>query len=197
MKQSSQIQAFETSLELLQLDYIDLYLIHWPVTGKNIESWQLLEELCKSGRVRAIGVSNFMEKHLDALLCNAKIAPAVDQIELHPHFSKQQLVAHCEKLGIACEAWSPLGGTGSKLLEDPVLNKIAKKYSKSPAQVTLRWELQRGIITIPKSIHQERIKTNANVFDFELSATDMKAINDLDKNPQPIGRGWNPADIDF
>ena len=100
-------------------------------------------------------------------------------------------------MGIACEAWSPLGGTGSKLLEDPVLNEIAKKYSKSPAQVTLRWELQRGIITIPKSIHQERIKANANVFDFELSATDMKAINDMDKNPQPIGRGWNPAEIDF
>ena len=197
MKQGFQIQAFETSLELLQLDYIDLYLIHWPVTGKNIESWQLLEELCKSGRVQAIGVSNFMEKHLDALLRNAKIAPAIDQIELHPHFSKQQLVAHCEKLGIACEAWSPLGGTGSKLLEDPVLNMIAKKYSKSSAQVTLRWELQRGIITIPKSIHQEWIKANANVFDFELSATDMKSINDLDKNPQPIGRGWNPADIDF
>ena len=137
-------------------------------------------------------------KNISTLYCsNAKIAPAVDQIELHPHFSKQQLVAHCEKLGIACEAWSPLGGTGSKLLEDPVLNKIGKKYSKSAAQVTLRWELQRGIITIPKSTHQERIKANATIYNFNLSASDMKAINDLDKNPQPIGRGWNPADIDF
>ena len=138
-----------------------------------------------------------MEKQLDALLLDAKIKPSVDQVELHPHYSKQQLVAHCAELGIACEAWSPLGGTGSKLLEDPVLNNIAKKHGKTAVQVMLRWELQRGIITIPKSTHQERIKANTNLYDFELSAADMQAINDLDTIPQPAGMGWDPYAIEY
>jgi methylglyoxal/glyoxal reductase len=197
MRQGTQMQAFERSLNLLQMDYLDLYLIHWPVTGKNRETWKIMEELYKSGRVRAIGVSNFMEKNLDALMQDAKIKPAVDQVELHPNYSKQQLAAHCEKLGIACEAWSPLGGTGSKLLEDPVLTVIAAKHGKSAAQVALRWELQRGIITIPKSTHQERIKSNTNLYDFELSPAEIKAINDLDATPKPTGMGWDPYAIEY
>ncbi len=197
IRQGIEMETFEKSLNLLQTDYIDLYLIHWPVTGKNRQAWKVLEEIYKSGRARAIGVSNFMEKQLDALLLDAKIKPAVDQVELHPHYSKQQLATHCEELGIACEAWSPLGGTGSKMLEDPVLNNIAKKHGKTAAQVTLRWELQRGIITIPKSTHQERIKANTNLYDFELSAADMQAINDLDTIPQPAGMGWDPYAIEY
>ena len=142
-------------------------------------------------------MSNFMEKNLDALMQDAKIKPAVDQVELHPNYSKQQLAAHCEKLGIACEAWSPLGGTGSKLLEDPVLTVIAAKHGKSAAQVALRWELQRGIITIPKSTHQERIKANTNLYDFELSPAEIKAVNDMDATPQPTGMGWDPYSIEY
>ena len=197
MRQSTQMKGFERSLSLLQVDYVDLYLIHWPVTGKNRETWKIMEEIYKSGRARAIGVSNFVEFHLEKLLQDAKIVPAVDQIELHPYFSQQPLVAYCEKLGIAGEAWSPLGGTGGNLLNDPVLKKIAEKYKKSTAQVVLRWELQSGIITIPKSTHQARIKANTELYDFELSIDDMKTINDLDQIPRPLGMGWDPNKIAF
>ena len=197
MRQSTQMKGFERSLSLLQVDYVDLYLIHWPVTGKNRETWKIMEEIYKSGRARAIGVSNFVEFHLEKLLQDAKIVPAVDQIELHPYFSQQPLVAYCEKLGIAGEAWSPLGGTGGNLLNDPVLKKIAEKYKKSTAQVVLRWELQSGIITIPKSTHQARIKANTELYDFELSAADIKTINDMDKAPKPLGMGWDPNKIAF
>jgi diketogulonate reductase-like aldo/keto reductase len=195
MRQGTQIKAFEKSLRLLQFDYVDLYLIHWPVAGKTRESWKVLEEIYKSGRTRAIGVSNFTEHHLDELLSDAKIIPAVNQIECHPRLSQQPLAAYCEKLGIAFEAWSPLGGTGGDLLNDPVLKKIAGKYAKSVAQVVLRWDLQRDIITIPKSTHKARIIANADVYEFELSADEMKAINDLDRSPQRVGP--DPNRIDF
>jgi methylglyoxal/glyoxal reductase len=195
MGPGEQIKGFETSLNILQLDYLDLYLIHWPVPGKTLASWKVLEEIYQSGRVRAIGVCNFAEHHFDALLRDAKIVPVLNQIELHPHLSLQPLVAYCEKIGVACEAWSPLGGTGGNLLDDPVLKTIAGKYRKSVAQVVLRWDLQRGIIAIPKSTHQARIKENANLYDFELSAVDMKVINDLDQNPQRISR--DPKNIIF
>ena len=197
MRQGTQVKGFERSLGLLQLDYVDLYLIHWPVTGKNRETWKIMEEIYKSGRARAIGVSNFVAFHLDKLLEDAKIVPAVNQIELHPRFSQQPLAAYCEKLGIVVEAWSPLGGTGGNLLDDPVLKKIAEKYKKATAQVVLRWELQNGIITIPKSTHQARIKANTELYDFELSTVDMKTINDLDKAPKPLGMGWDPNKIAF
>ena len=195
MLRGTQMKAFEKSLKLLQMDYVDLYLIHWPVAGKSMESWKVLEEIYKSGKARAIGVSNFMEKHIDALLQEAKIAPAVNQVECHPHLSQQPLVDYCQKQGIAFEAWSPLGGTGGNLLDDPVLKKIADKHGKSAAQVTLRWELQRGLITIPKSIHQARIIANTEIYGFELSEDEMKAINTLDKNPQRTGP--DPNNMDF
>ncbi len=191
MLPGAQMKAFEKSLNLLQLDYIDLYLIHWPVAGKTLEAWKGLEEIYKSGRARAIGVCNFTERHFFELFRNVKIKPAVNQIELHPYLSLQPLVAYCEKQGIACEAWSPLGGDGGKLLDDPVLKKIAGKYGKSVAQVILRWDLQKGIVTIPKSIHQARIVANANLYDFEISANDMKAIDDLDRDPRRFGRDPN------
>ena len=193
--QGTQMKAFEQSLKDLQMDYVDLYLIHWPVAGKSRETWKILEEIYKSGRARAIGVSNFMEHQLDKLLQDAKIVPAVDQVECHPHLSQQSLLTYCEKAGIAFEAWSPLGGTGGKLLDDPVLKKIAGKYGKSTAQVILRWDLQRGMITIPKSIHQKRIIANADLYNFELSADDIKVINELDKNPQRSGP--DPAPMGF
>ena len=195
MLPEKQIKGFEKSLKLLQLDYVDLYLIHWPVPGKTLNSWKALEEIYKSGRARAIGVSNFSERHFVELLRDAKVVPAVNQIELHPHLSQQPLVAYCKKLGIACEAWSPLGGTDGTLLDDPVLKKIAEKYSKSVAQVILRWDLQSGIITIPKSVHQARIIANTDLYKFELSPDEIKAINDLDRHPQRRGR--DPKDIDF
>ncbi len=191
MLPGAQMKAFEKSLGLLQLDYIDLYLIHWPVAGKTLEAWKGLEEIYKSGRARAIGVCNFTEQHFIELLRNAKIKPAVNQIELHPHLSQQALIKYCETQGIACEAWSPLGGDGGKLLDDPVLKKIAEKHGKSVAQVILRWNLQNGIITIPKSIHQIRIVDNANLYNFELTANDMKTINDLDQEPRRFGRDPN------
>ena len=195
MDPGMQMKGFEKSLKDLQLDYVDLYLIHWPMPGKTKDCWKALEEIYKSGRAKAIGVSNFAERHFVELLRFAKIIPAVDQIELHPHLSQQPLVEYCQKLGVAVEAWSPLGGTGGTLLDDPVLQKIAQKHSKSVAQVVLRWDLQRGIITIPKSTHQARIISNADLYKFELSADDMKAINDLDQIPQRRAR--DPKDIEF
>jgi diketogulonate reductase-like aldo/keto reductase len=195
MLQGTQMKAFEKSLKLLQMDYVDLYLIHWPVAEKSMESWKVLEEIYKSGKARAIGVSNFMEKHLDALLQEAKIVPAVNQVECHPHLAQQPLADYCQKQGIAFEAWSPLGGTGGNLLDDPTLKKIADKHGKSTAKVTLHWELQRGLITIPKSIHQARIIANTDIYEFELSPDEMKAINTLDKNPQRTGP--DPNNIDF
>ena len=191
MLQGAQMKAFEKSLNLLRLDYIDLYLIHWPVAGKTLEAWKGLEEIYKTGRARAIGVCNFTERHFVELLRNAKIKPAVNQIELHPYLSQPALVTYCETVGISCEAWSPLGGDGGKLLDDPVLKGIAGKYGKSVVQVILRWNLQNGIITIPKSIHQARIIGNANIYDFELMADDMKTIKDLDQDSKRFGRDPN------
>jgi diketogulonate reductase-like aldo/keto reductase len=191
MLQGAQMKAFEQSLNLLQVDYIDLYLIHWPVAGKTMEAWKGMEEIYKSRRARAIGVCNFTQRHFVELFRNAKIKPAVNQIELHPHLSQQALVEYCETAGIACEAWSPLGGDGGKLLDDPALKQIAGKYGKSVAQVILRWNLQKGIITIPKSIHQARIIDNANIYDFELMSDDMKTIEDLDQDPKRFGRDPN------
>ena len=197
MLQGTQMKAFEKSLKLLQLNYVDLYLIHWPVPGKTLESWKVLEDIFKSGRARAIGVSNFVQCHLDFLLQNAKVVPAVNQIQCHPYFTQQPLVAYCEKLGIACEAWSPLGGTGGNLLDDPVLKKIAEKHAKSVAQIVLRWDLQRGTITIPKSTHQKRIIANTDLYTFKLSKDDMKAINERNQDTRPYPIGWDPDHIDF
>lgn len=194
MRKGRQMEAFENSLKLLKTDYVDLYLIHWPVAGKYKESWKVLEELYKAGRVHAIGVSNFHKHHLDDLLADAKVLPAVNQVECHPLLSQEPLRAYCDKLNIAFEAWSPLGGGGGNLVNDGRLQKIGAKYNKSAAQVILRWDLQCGIITIPKSVHKDRIAANRDIYDFELTQDDMAAINAMNENKR---HGADPENFNF
>ncbi|MFB1049747.1 aldo/keto reductase [Paraliobacillus sp. JSM ZJ581] len=178
----STLQAFEATLNRLGLDYLDLYLIHWPVPAqaKFKETWKAMEKLYKEGKIKAIGVSNFKEHHLDELIKAAEIVPMVNQVEFHPHLSQKPLRNYCEKHHIQMEAWAPL--KRGEILDDPVLTKIADKYGKTAAQVILRWDLQSGVITIPKSVKEERIVANANIFDFYLSDEDMDAINMLNKD---------------
>ena len=184
--------AFEESLAALGLEYIDLYLIHWPVPAqdKYIETWQAFEKLYNDGKIKAIGVSNFMPEHLDKLLSECDIVPAVDQIEIHPDFQQRITREYCAEKGIAVESWSPIGGSGGTLLDDPDLTDIAEKHDKSPAQVAIRWHIQSGLIVIPKSVHEERIRENIDVFDFELSPEDMAILGKLDgpnrHGPDPV-----------
>ena len=183
--------AFENSLSKLELEYIDLYLIHWPMPDKNLyeETWRAFEELYDTGKVRAIGVSNFMPEHLDTLLASARITPALNQVEIHPDFQQEPLRSYCKEKGIVVESWSPLGGNGSSLLEEQLIIDIADAHGKSPAQVVLRWHIQSGLVTIPKSVHAERIHANIDIFDFELTQTDMEEIGLLDGNNR---RGADP-----
>lgn len=174
-------RAFEATLKRLQLDYLDMYLIHWPSAGY-VEKWRALEDLYEAGLIKAIGVSNFEKPHLDKLLATAKVVPAVDQIETHPYFQQAELHDLLAKLDIRHEAWGPLGQGKSDVLTNPLLVQIAKAHHKSVAQVILRWHLQRGIIVIPKSVHAERIQQNMAVFDFDLTPAEMSVIATLDKN---------------
>ncbi len=153
------LAAFESSLQKLEIDYLDLYLIHWPVPskGKYKETWKALEKLYKDGKVRAIGVSNFKEHHLDDLIKDAEIKPMVNQVEFHPHFAQKELRAYCREHGIQLEAWSPL--KQGELLDNPALIQIAEKYGKSTAQVIIRWDLQNEVVSIPKSKKEHRIIT--------------------------------------
>lgn len=173
----STLQAFETSLKKLDLDYLDLYLIHWPGKDKYKDTWKALEKLYNDGRVRAIGVSNFQIHHLKDLLSEATIKPMVNQVEYHPHLTQKELQQFCQQEGIQLEAWSPL--KRGQLLNDPTINEIANKHKKTPAQVILRWDLQNKVVTIPKSIKVERIIENADVFDFELTIEEMEKIDGL------------------
>ncbi|GGF93211.1 putative oxidoreductase YtbE [Paenibacillus albidus] len=188
----STLAAYETSLAKLGLEYLDLYLIHWPKAGKYNEAWRAMETLYKEGRVKAIGVSNFQIHHLEDVMNGGEIKPMVNQVELHPHLIQQDLLDFCQEQGIQLEAWSPL--MQGQLLEHPVLQNIAAKHSKSVAQVILRWDLQRGIVTIPKSTKEHRIIENASVFDFELSAEDVALINGLNQNKRI---GPDPDNFDF
>jgi diketogulonate reductase-like aldo/keto reductase len=180
MRQGKQREAFEKSLELLGTDYVDLYLIHWPVKDVYNESWRIMEELYKQGRARAIGVSNFQRYHLDDLLSNAEVVPAVNQIECHPYLTQQPLLDYCSDKGIAIQAWSPL--SRGLLFSDPTIVSLAEKYGKTAAQLIIRWHLQRDTIVFPKSIHKDRIIENANVFDFEICFEDMAAITALNQD---------------
>lgn len=191
----SAFKAFDTSLNKLGLDYLDLYLIHWPGQNKTYkETWKALEKLYKDGCVRAIGVSNFHTHHLQDLMSEAEIKPMVNQVEYHPHLAQKELHDFCQKEGIQLEAWSPL--KQGQLLSDSTITKISEKYQKSPAQVILRWDLQNKVVTIPKSIKENRIIENANIFDFELSEEDMEQINGLNKNER-VGSNPDVMNVGF
>ena len=194
------LKAFNKTLEDLQLDYLDLYLIHWPIAKAsknnwqeaNSESWRALEELYKQGKIKAIGVSNFLPHHLEPLLETAKIKPMVNQIEFHPGMLQEETVEFCKKHNILVEAWAPF--SNGQILNHPVLKEIADKYKKSVAQLSLRWIIQKGIVPLPKSVTPERIKSNLEVFDFEISEQD---VNTIDKLTDCGGSGLHPDEVDF
>jgi methylglyoxal/glyoxal reductase len=188
----STIAAYETSLRKLALDYLDLYLVHWPVEDKYLEAWRALETLYKEGRVRAVGVSNFQVHHLEKVMKVADIKPMVNQVEYHPRFTQQEVKTFCDINGIQFEAWSPL--MQGQLFNNPSLKNLANKYNKTVAQIILRWDLQNGVVTIPKSTKELRIIENANLFDFELTKEDMEQINNLNQNHRV---GPDPDNIDF
>ena len=192
MRDHTQRENIEKSLEYLQTDYLDLLLIHWPVAGVYKESWKIMEEFYKEGKIRAIGVSNFQMGHLMDLMAHATVVPVVNQIECHPYLSQQPLCSFCRKTGIQVTAWAPLGR--AKVFEDAVIKGLAEKYGRTPAQVILRWELQRGIIVIPKSVHRERIIENSKIFDFELVSEDMAVMDGLNKDQR---FGPSPDTFDF
>lgn len=187
-------EAFDASLKRLNLDYVDLYLIHWPVAEKIQETWKKLEQIYKSGRVKAIGVSNFREHHLKALKEVSDLIPAVNQIELHPYLTQTADVDYCNKEGIKVQAWSPFTAAQTGLLTEKTLTDIAAKYAKSAAQVVLRWDYQRGIITIPKSANESRMKENISIFDFELTNDEMSQVSSLNKNQRV---GSDPDNFNF
>lgn len=186
-------RGLEESLERLGLDYIDLYLLHWPFTGF-AQAYLELEKLQREGLCRAIGVSNFKIHHFEALKqAGAEVMPQVNQTECHPANAENELLAWCQAHQVALEAYSPLGGQGRLLVADPVISGIAAHHQVSGAQVLLRWNLQRGVIVIPKSIHPERILVNSQLYDFELTDAEMQAIGKLDRGDR---RGWDPDRIE-
>ncbi|WP_199617129.1 aldo/keto reductase [Paenibacillus alkalitolerans] len=188
----STLRAYDESLKRLGLDYVDLYLVHWPVKGKYRDTWKALRKLYADGRVRAVGVSNFNIHHLQDIMADGDIVPAVNQVEYHPLLSQRDLLAFCKENGIQLEAWSPLMQGNN--LNDETLVRLADKYGKTPAQIVLRWDLQNGVVTIPKSVRPERIRENADVFDFELSPEDMDRINAMNKNRR---LGPDPDNFNF
>lgn len=188
------LEAFECSLQKLDTDYVDLYLIHWPVADRFVHSWQVLETIYKSGRARAIGVSNFKQHHLETLLKSTEIIPAVNQIELHPYLNQQDEVNYCLQHGIRPEAWSPFAAGKPELFQEPLLNELAAKYRKTPAQIILRWDYQRKIVTIPKSSHANRLAENIDIFNFELTSEEIDLINTLNRNERV---GSDPDHFNF
>lgn len=181
----SALAAFDSSLEKLGLDYLDLYLIHWP-DKHNLESWKALEELYKSGRVKAIGLSNFHKHHIDEILEISTVKPMVNQYERHPYFQQNELYQTGLDYDLIMEAWSPIAK--GKVLEDEVLEKIAEKYNKNVVQIVLRWQIQSGYVVFPKTEHLGRLKENIDIFDFELIEEDMETINSLDDENGRIGK---------
>ncbi|MBM1105299.1 aldo/keto reductase [Aurantibacter crassamenti] len=188
----STLEAFEATLQRLDVEYLDLYLIHWPVKGKYKDTWRALEKLYREKRIRAIGVSNFMKHHLEDLMQDSEITPMVNQVEFHPYLVNQDLVDFCTSKGIRYEAWSPF--MQGKLFKLDICKELSEKYGKSPAQIVLRWNLQKGVVTIPKSVHEERIISNADIFDFELSKEDIAQLDNFDRNERI---GPDPDNFDF
>ncbi len=188
----STLDAFQASMDRLQLDYLDLYLIHWPVAGKYKETWKALEQLYREGKVRAIGVSNFMIHHLKDLMEGADVVPMVNQMEFHPYLLRSDLREFCGQHNIQYEAWSPL--MQGKAFDLPELKSLADKYGKSIAQLLLRWDLQKGVITIPKSTKQHRIVENSDIFDFEIASEDVAQLDAMDRDQR---FGPDPDNFDF
>jgi len=188
--------SFDESLKALGLDYVDLFLIHWPVPtlydGDFVSTWKVLEEFYRDGRARSIGVSNFQTNHLNRLANEADVVPAVNQIEVHPYLIQDELRGYCADHGIAVEAWSPIAR--GKVLDDPTIGAIADRVGKSVAQVTLRWHIQRGDVVFPKSVNADRIAENIDIFDIELSGDDMAAITALNRDERI---GPDPNTFDF
>jgi 2,5-diketo-D-gluconate reductase A len=186
--------AFDRSLEVMKFDFLDLFLIHWPLPSVSdfAETWKALEEIYASGRVRAIGVSNFQTHHIDRLARECRVVPAINQIEIHPYFNQDDLREYDRAHGIATEAWSPIAQ--GDVLGDPAIVGIALRIGRTPAQVTLRWHIQRGDIVIPKSVTPARVAENFALFDFELTAADMASITGLHRNGR---RGPNPDEFDW
>lgn len=186
------LKAFDESLVRLGVDYLDLYLIHWPVAGKYKDTWRALEKLYKENRIRAIGVSNFMQHHLEDLLTDAAVVPMVNQMEFHPYVVQQKLIDFCRAKDIQYESWSPF--MQGKVFGLDICKDLSKKHHKSVAQIILRYNLQKGVVAIPKSAKKERIISNADVFDFELSAEDIAFLDQLDRGERI---GPDPDNFDF
>ena len=181
--------ALEASLERLGLDYVDLYLIHWPTPARGlyVETWQEIIKLQQDGLIKSIGVSNFQIEHWEELKKHTSVVPAVNQVELHPYFQQRELREYCMQNGIQVESWSPIGGSKGDVLENDEIINIAHSHAKSPAQIVIRWHLQNGLVVIPKSTNEGRIRENFDVFNFELSADEMNTVNALQ-----IGKRFGP-----
>jgi diketogulonate reductase-like aldo/keto reductase len=186
------LKAFDQSRKKLGVEYIDLYLIHWPVKGRYVETWKAMEELLDNGAARAIGVSNFTVHHLEDLMLNASIIPMVNQFELHPRLYQAGLIEFCRSKNIRVEGWAPL--MRGRLERDPLILGLGKKYGRTPSQILIRWALDHGFITIPKSVRRERIEENAQVFDFTLSVDDVRLVDSLDRGERT---GPDPDNFNF
>ena len=193
-REDTVLQEFEQSLQNLGTDYVDLYLIHWPVKEKYVDTWKVFETIYKSGRAKSIGVSNFQTYHLDELRKHWEIVPAVNQIELHPKLTQTELVTYCAKDNIAIQAWSPLGAGKAAIHDNPTLLAIADKYAVTPAQVVMRWIVEQGIVAIPRSRDAGRIATNADIAGFELTADERAQIAGLNEN---LRTGPDPDNFNF
>jgi diketogulonate reductase-like aldo/keto reductase len=184
------LAACDRSLRALGLDYVDLYLVHWPRGDRRLETWKAMERLLDEGKARAIGVSNYLPRHLDETIASSSVVPAVDQVEFSPFLYQKELLSYARSRGIVLEAFSPL--TRGRKLGDPRLLDLAQKYGRSPAQLLIRWVLQKGMVVIPKTVDERRLRENASVFDFALSAGDEAAMDSWNED---LHTTWNPQDI--